>query len=80
MDPSHDPMVFAYDQVNYARYLPYYLAQMSQLPSTHPDVHAEFMAGKFSVQLGPVNPFGCIPVDQTIEEMVNKDTRWNKGL
>ena len=57
------PWCFAYDRVNYARYLAYYLVQMSQLPTTHPDVHAEFMAGKFSVQLGSVNPFGRIPVD-----------------
>lgn len=73
------PWCFAYDRVNYARYLSYYLAQMSQLPITHPDVHAEFMAGKFSVQLGSVNPFGRIPVDQTIEETVNKDTQTAGG-
>ena len=73
------PWCFAYDRVNYARYLAYYLAQMSQLPTTHPDVHAEFMVGKFSEQLGSVNPFGSIPVDQTIEETVNKDTQTAGG-
>ena len=56
----------AYDILNYVRYLPYYYAQMSLLPTTDPDVHAEFMQGGFSVQLGPNNPFGRIPVDQTI--------------
>lgn len=73
------PWCFAYDRVNYARYLPYYLAQMSQLPTTHPDVYAEFVAGKFSVQLGSMNPFGRIPVDQTIEGTVNKDTETAGG-
>ena len=48
---------------------------MSQLPTTHPGVHAGFMQGAFSVQLGFHNPFGRIPVDQTIEETVNKDTQ-----
>ena len=37
---------FAYDRHNYARYLPYYYAQMTQLPVEH---HAEFMQGGFSV-------------------------------
>ena len=68
------PWCFAYDRLNYARYLPYYYAEMSQLPSNHPDVHEEFMQGNFSVQLGSVNPFGRIPVDQTIEETIDKDT------
>ena len=72
------PWCFAYDRLNYARYLPYY-AHMSQLPTTHPDVHAEFMQGGFSVQLGSNNPFGRIPVDQTIEETVNKDTQTPRG-
>ncbi len=74
------PWCFAYDWVNYARYLSYYPAQMSQLPSTHPDVHAEFVAGKFYVQLGTVNPFSRIPIDQTIEETVNKGTHTVGGM
>lgn len=73
------PWCFAYDRINYARYLPSYLAQMSQLPATHPEVHAEFMTGGFSVQLGSLNPFGRIPVDQTIEETANKDTQTPGG-
>ena len=73
------PWCFAYDRINYARYLPYYYAQMSRLPEEHPDVHAEFMRGGFSVQLGSTNTFGRIPVDQTIEETVNKDTQTPGG-
>ncbi|KAK4325083.1 hypothetical protein Pmani_004239 [Petrolisthes manimaculis] len=52
---------------------------MSQLPTTHPDVLSKFMVGKFSVQLGSINPFGRIPVDQAIEETVNKDTQTAGG-
>ena len=29
----------------------------------------------FSVQLAADNPFGCIPVDQTTEVTMNKDTQ-----
>lgn len=37
------------------------------------------MQGGFSVQLGACNPFGRIPVEQTIEEAVNKDTQTPGG-
>jgi len=73
------PWCFAYDKLNYARFLPYYYAQMSRLPLDHPEVHAHFMEGGFSVQIGTTNPFGRIPVDQTIEETVNKDTQTPGG-
>ena len=62
------PWCFEYDMFNYAHYLPCYYAQMSQLPTTHPGVHAEFMQGGFSVQLGSNNPFRRIPVDETIKK------------
>ncbi|KAJ8413153.1 hypothetical protein AAFF_G00091490 [Aldrovandia affinis] len=37
------------------------------------------MQGSFSVQLGSQNPFSRIPVDQTIEETVNRDTQTAGG-
>lgn len=66
---------FAYDKVNYARFLTYYYATMSRLPIEHPEVHEYFMHGGFSVQIGSKNPFRHIPVDQTIEETINKGTQ-----
>ena len=69
------PWCVAYDRLNYARFLPCYCAHMSQLPTPHPDVHAEFIQGGFSVQLSSNNPFGRISVDHTIEETVNKINR-----
>ena len=53
--------------------------QMSRLAIEHPEVHSQFMEGKFSVQFGTTNPFGRIPVDQTLEETVNKDTQTPGG-
>ena len=73
------PWCFAYDKVNYARFLTYYYAMMSRLPTEHPEVHKHFMQGGFSVQIGSKNPFGRIPVDQTIEETINKDTQTPGG-
>ena len=74
------PWCVAYDRLNYARFLPCYCAHMSQLPTSHPDVHAEFIQGGFSVQLSSNNPFGRIPVDHTIEETVNKMNMMGQGI
>ena len=73
------PWCFSYDRLNYARYLPIYYAQMSNIGIDHPGVYAHFMQGGFSVQLGGINPFGKCPVDQTIEETINKDTQTPGG-
>ncbi|KAK3750817.1 hypothetical protein QZH41_000085, partial [Actinostola sp. cb2023] len=73
------PWCFAYNNLNYARYLTAYLSQMSHLEQEHPDVHSHLASGGFSVQIGENNPFGRIPVDQTCEETVNKDTQTPGG-
>ena len=39
------PWLFAYDRVNYARYLPYYYASMTRLDTTHPGAAGEFRQG-----------------------------------
>jgi len=51
------PWYFAYDKINYARYLPVYFAEMMNLPSEHPDVYGNFMAGDFAVQLAEEGHF-----------------------
>lgn len=65
------PWCFAYDNTNYARYMSIY----DQPTKEHPQVHAFMEAGGFSVQMSPNNAFGRIPVDQTIEETINKDSQ-----
>ena len=73
------PWCFAMDKTNYARYLPVYYAQMSELDRTCQDLQRHFLDGGFSVQLRQSNPFGRIAVDQTLEETVNKDTQTHGG-
>ena len=51
-----------------------YYAEMKSLETHNQDIHNHLTAGGFTVQLGADNPFGRIPVDQTIEETINKDT------
>lgn len=65
--------------MNYARYLPVYYREMCGLEKDHPDVYSHFLQGGFGVQLSSDNPFGRIPVDQTTECTVNKDTQTPGG-
>ena len=73
------PWFFAYDRMNYSRYLSLYLCEMQALPKTHPEVHEQFLAGEFSVQRGE-NSFSQIPVDQTIEQTINRDSKTQGGI
>ena len=77
----HDliPWCFAYDNLNYARYLSAYYDEMSHLHLEHPEVYEYMEQGGFSVQVGSSNSFGRIPVDQMVEETVNKDTQTQGG-
>lgn len=54
---------------------------MTNLSEEKPKVYEAFQAqpGEFSVQLSSSNPFGRIPVDQTTEVTVNKDTQTPGG-
>jgi hypothetical protein len=52
---------------------------MTQLETTSPELYEHFVNGGFSVQLRQANPFGRIPVNQTVEETVNKDTHTSGG-
>ena len=58
---------------------PVYYAEMSRLQLDHPEVYEQSMQGGSTVQLGEKNPFGRIPVDQTLEETLNKDTQTPGG-
>lgn len=74
------PWCFAYEKVNYARYLPVYLAEMINLQTDHPGVHQGLMAGHFSVQLSEGSTLGHLPVDKTAEVTINKDTKTAGGV
>ena len=56
-----------------------YYSDMTSLPDEHPEVHEFTRDGGLSVQLSNDNTFGRLPVDQTLEETVNKDTQTPGG-
>ena len=74
------PWMFAYDHTNYSRYMTIYLWDMIQLHKEHPIADAELNMGGFAVQRCAGHAFSQIPVDQTIEQTVNRDTKTPGGI
>eukprot|EP00117_Sycon_ciliatum_P011697 scpid10404/ scgid5699/ len=73
------PWCFAYDRLNYARYMSYYLVQMQQLVNTHPEADAFLRRGGFSVQRSD-NPFAQVASDQAIEQSINRASKTSGGI
>ncbi|EDO46217.1 predicted protein [Nematostella vectensis] len=48
------PYFYSIDRINYSRWLPVYVADMRMLPSTAPEVHAEFASGNHPVSRASV--------------------------
>ena len=63
----HDMILwmFAYDRLNYAKYLPVYEHQMCSLPVTHRDAYASISNGEVELQRGS-KQFSQVPRDQAI--------------
>ena len=61
------PWFFAYDRVNYARYLPVYLFEMLNLEVTHPLIHERLLDGDFVAQRQNTHGFSGTALDQVIE-------------
>ena len=74
------PWYFAYDHVNYARYLPVYLLHMIQLPETHPEAQMMLENGEFGVQRTTEHGFAQLPIDQTIEQTLNRSMKTKGGI
>ena len=73
------PFAFVYEHVNYACYLPAMLGEMLELKKLFLEVHQQFRAGKFAVQLTNDNPFSRCETDKVIETTLNKDTKTPGG-
>ena len=53
--------------------------KMSRLPEDNSEILFQLRNGAFSVQIRDNNPFGRIPVDQTIEEIKTKTHKLQEG-
>ena len=65
--------IFALDKLNYARMIPIYLAEMSQLEGTYSEVWSEFSNGNRFVNKNAI-PFCAIGPDHALEQI----KRWMK--
>ena len=74
------PWFFAYDRVNYARYLTVYWLEMLNLGKTHLAVQEEFLDGNFVVQQQTNLSFSQTAMDQTIEQTLNRDSKTKGGI
>ena len=72
------PVAFAYDNINYARYLTGMFGEMLQLPADFPEIYAEFI-GNFAAQLIEGNSFPRSETDKVIEMTLNKGTKTAGG-
>lgn len=72
------PWVFAYDRTNYCRYLSVYLCEMLMIQRTHPSAAQLLENGEFGVQRSR-NSFSQVPVDQALEQTINRDTKVSGG-
>ena len=73
------PYVFAYNHLNYAKYMTTMLGEMLNLEQNHPNIYRKFVAGNFCVQLSP-HSFSRVEADKVIETTINRDTKKPGGL
>ena len=72
---------FAYDMINYARYLTVYWCEMSNLPKTLSYTYENHMIrGKWTVQRNEKYGFSSIACDQAIEQTINRDAKTEGGI
>jgi hypothetical protein len=69
------PWFFAYDRVNYSRYLSSYWWEMIRLPEIHPDAYGNVIQGEFRVSRSCSKSFARVAVDQCIEQNMNRHTK-----
>ena len=73
------PYTFAYDNINYSRYLTVMLGDLTAIESEFPNVYQEFKHGNFTAQLEADHPFARMEPDKIIECTINKDTKTPGG-
>ena len=73
------PYFYAMDRINYSRWLPVYLADMQQLPTTHPAVDEGFNNGNHAVSRSD-NPFSQVWTDMALEQFINLDSKSKGGI
>ena len=74
------PYFFAFDRINYSRWISVYLADMRLLPQTAPAVHNEFVKGHHPVKRTPNSKFNQVWTDMGIEQTINRESKTKGGI
>ena len=72
------PYAFAYDHVNYARYLTVMLGEMFSLEEQFPEVYHQCIPGNFAAELSD-GVFSRVETDKVIKMTINKGTKTPGG-
>ena len=73
------PYTFAYDNINYARYLTVMFSEMLTQEDDFPEICEEFVTGNFAVQLSNDGRFSRTEPDKVIEMTLNCDIKTPGG-
>ena len=73
------PLCFAYDMVNYKRWLPIYFEDCLNLPAKYPEIYETFKNGGFVVKHTNRQGSG-VPMDQALEKAYNKPAKSQSGI
>ena len=64
---------FAYNNIKYSRYLTLMVCEMFSLETSYREVHLQFIAGKFTVQLPGKNTLGWMEPENAKHILIPKD-------
>lgn len=73
------PLCFAFDRINYKRWLPVYYEDCLTLPTKFPDIYSEFVKGNFVV-MHSMKKSSALPMDQALEKEYNKPAKSQSGI
>ena len=73
------PLSFAFDRVNYKRWLPIYFDDCLKLEEKFPLIYKSFKEGDFVVKLTK-RKASAIPIDQALESKYNKPAKSSSGV
>ena len=71
--------LFAHDKINHARMIPVYLADMSSLKESDPEIYEEFIQGNWVVNKNAQVPFCAVGADNALEHK-NRSMKVSGGL
>ncbi|XP_056138321.1 uncharacterized protein tdrd12 [Lampris incognitus] len=74
------PWFPAADRMNYAKYMPVYIAEMKALEKSQPESYRFLREGGFVVRRSDNRNFNCVATDQALEQTINREGKSQGGI